>query len=372
MTNSDVDDKKPTFSNKNNFSHKNNEQLSTCQMNEITKDSKTVSEMNSYVVCNSAKFAVETENNYNENTSDNSNCIYNSVKTVNENSSNLLVVSKPAEITNETPNCGVFDYKHDSDSENDISRGLTSTLNRNNEAEYFFDKTKSSKVYKFSCKKLMNKDVYEDEEEEQKDLQQIIDSAVLDHDWLDGNITFTDSDESVDEKTEPLPIDDKTVFEGSKVKRVILNTESISCDKKFIHQLVKDAENLVREPIKSHGFITQKHYVQPSEKLVEGKQCQINNWLNSQCTISRSVIQLDSQNNNNMQDSCDASGELTTGESDFESKESDYEGCDTSLATEKGNDEILHCASNASSATEFHFDGFKPKVIFKFFIFFLS
>lgn len=364
MTNSDVDGKKATISNKNNSSPKTNVELFTWHMNEESINySKTVAEMNSYVVCNSAK---SSENNYNESTSDNSNCIYNSNIKINGNSNNLSQVSKLTDITKEIPNCGVFDYKHDSDSESSKNDVIVSSLHRNNEVEYFFDKTKSSKVNTFSCKKLKNKDVYEDEEQEQKNLQQIIDSAVLDHDWLDGNITFTDSDESVVDKTEIFHIDEKFALEGSKEKSKILCTETVPCDKKFIHQLVKDAENLVRDPIKFQGIITQKQYVESSEKLTEGKQCQINNWLNSQCTISRSITQLDAKNNN-MQDSCDASGELTTGESDFESKESDYEGCDTSLATEKGNEEILHCASNASSATEFHFDGVKQKVIIYFY-----
>lgn len=172
-------------------------------------------------------------------------------------------------------------------------------------------------------------------------LQELIDSSILDPDWLKGGSDGLDNgslDDGASDEQPALEIMD-TGSEGDQVHNQPTKLNS------SIHQLVSGAEHLVqatplpspivspRVPLfdlgpRSHNAtksLAPLHFGHPSE--CASKQMRIQSWLETQNPAPALL------------DSCDASGEMTTGESEGESSESG----DVTHTTQIGKD--LHPSS---------------------------
>lgn len=299
----------------------------------------------------------EKNGNLSPDASSNDNNVTRKEQTISKSSS-LTEVERPS------PNYAVFEYKHhDTDSDNN---------NRDYETVLHEKETKEERVtikverkYRIRSSTVRRKmDFAYDEEVDEEALQEIIDAAILDQDWLDGNIT-TDSDDSLIEDEAPCMQPDNlqesmdteseenpSAKEAKDASSTLQSPAKVSpkpCDKESIHRLISDVEQLVREPLKGPTSISPRSSLKPLPFGVPGersKQRRIKQWLSSQCGDGKTpLIESNINNNNNLQDSCDASGELTTEDSGAEGDSSDND-LDVSSATQKGSGDLLFSSEN--------------------------
>ncbi|XP_076062425.1 uncharacterized protein LOC143037757 [Oratosquilla oratoria] len=282
-----------------------------------------------------------------------------------------------------SPNCAIFDFKHhDTDTEEPLRTGnkrsatqaaATNNLNlvdwdpqKNRVYEVTVGETKKTESVgtatvisstTFGRRTARTRlDFNEDEEIDQEALQEIIDSAILDPDWLNSNLP-SDTDYSAAEGENE---EDQEVPEGPGSERMDTGSDegraptpsqqgvttlklTLPCSKESIHRLVSDAEKLVREsanPVGSSApeedssspVVSPRAHLQPLPLNClhnSSKQARVRQWLTAQRRDQRTSASL-------ALDSCDASGELTTGESDVESSASS-EDMDASTTTHRVN-----------------------------------
>lgn len=272
-----------------------------------------------------------------------------------------------------SPNCAIFDFKHqDTDTEEAATNTTNSTATAACQANlnlvdcdpsrnrvYQVRRRTSSCIRRTTARTKL--EFSGDEEVDHEALQKIIDSAILDPDWLNSNIPsdieFSGTEDEVtahehmdtgsDGGGTPGQSQNEQVLEQNPDQKQGSNSENMdvkdqkpqrSISKESITKLVSDAEKLVREPAESGEepppIISPRPHLQlplnggPDKcVVVSSKQARVRQWLVSQrreARLSASCVL----------DSCDASGELTTGESDIESASS--EDMDASTATQRG------------------------------------
>ncbi|XP_068217202.1 klarsicht protein [Palaemon carinicauda] len=272
-----------------------------------------------------------------------------------------------------SPNCAIFDFKHqDTDTEEAATNTTTCTATAACQANLNLVDCDPSRnrVYQVrrrtSCiRRTTARTKLEfsgDEEVDHEALQKIIDSAILDPDWLNSNIPsdieFSGTEDEVtahehmdtgsDGGGTPGQSQNELVLEQKQDQKQV-NSEGEKMDvrdqeprrsisKESITKLVSDAEKLVREPAETGEepppIISPRPHLQlplngTTDKcvVVSSKQARVRQWLASQRRETRLSASC-------VLDSCDASGELTTGESDIESATS--EDMDASTATQHG------------------------------------
>ncbi|XP_066939736.1 klarsicht protein isoform X3 [Macrobrachium rosenbergii] len=272
-----------------------------------------------------------------------------------------------------SPNCAIFDFKHqDTDTEEAATNTTNSTATAACQANlnlvdcdpsrnrvYQVRRRTSSCIRRTTARTKL--EFSGDEEVDHEALQKIIDSAILDPDWLNSNIPsdieFSGTEDEItahehmdtgsDGGGTPGQSQNEQVLEQNPDQKQGSNSENMdvkdqkpqrSISKESITKLVSDAEKLVREPAESGEepppIISPRPHLQlplnggPDKcVVVSSKQARVRQWLVSQrreARLSASCVL----------DSCDASGELTTGESDIESASS--EDMDASTATQRG------------------------------------
>ena len=322
--------------------------------------------------------AVENENQVNgnvtlEESSDNLTQMDNT--TTEKEKTNEELTGSPAKssctnVERPSPNCAIFDFKHlDTDTEEPRSAGVQANLNLVD-----CDPSKN-RVYKVrrgsrgTTRRTIFKTEIEfgaEEEVDHEALQQIIDSAILDPDWLNCNMLSDlefSAGEGGPEEDQVVPnaekMDTGSEEGSSRQSPQIPHQEGINkddqqnehsvaedCSKESISQLVSGAERLVREPSLTaedpSPVVSPRAVLQPlplNGLQASSKQARVRQWLAQQRREVRTALTC-------VQDSCDASGELTTGESDIDSVASDLE-VDVSTATQKG------CSTKGSTRGSF-------------------
>ena len=201
-------------------------------------------------------------------------------------------------------------------------------------------------------------------------LQKLIDSAILDPDWLKVGSDGAD-DGSTEEASDEVQVVE-TMDTGSEGAQT---GESASTPKKLnssIHQLVTAAEHLVQpsplpSPIvsprlalpyhihrRSHGGVPKNLAPLHFDDCAGNKQQRIQKWLATQRPNPPALL-----------DSCDASGEMTTGESDdADSVSSDSAGEVTQMAKDLSQSVVNTPVAEGSSPQfpGFGFDGQKVNI----------
>ncbi|KAK8744577.1 hypothetical protein OTU49_000880 [Cherax quadricarinatus] len=265
-----------------------------------------------------------------------------------------------------SPNCATFDFKHqDTDTEEAATNTTTSTATAACQANLNlvdYDPSRN-RVYQIrrraitTVRRVSARTRLEfsgDEEVDQEALQKIIDTAVPDDlDWLNSNMP-SDIDFSGGEEEYEAPVHEQmdTGSDGGTAGQQQHTPEQHqgqhetqrAMSKESLTRLVSDAERLVREPVESDEpppVVSPRPHLQLPLPLnggsgyggVSSKQARVKQWIASQRREVRHSATC-------VLDSCDASGELTTGESDIESASSD--DMDASTATQ-------HATSTRSS-----------------------
>lgn len=256
-----------------------------------------------------------------------------------------------------SPNCATFDFKHqDTDTEEAATNTTTSTATAACQANlnlvqcdpsknrvYQIRRRAISTVRRVSVRSRL--DFSGDEEVDHEALQKIIDSAVPDDlDWLNSNMPSdlsggeeedelvahehmdTGSDGGTPGKQQEQPHEEQEQRQEQPESQRSISKESLT-------RLVSDAERLVREPAEADEppLIVSPRPHQLTLNVGSGcgvatsKQARVRQWIASQRRGARLSATC-------VLDSCDASGELTTGESDIESASSD--DMDASTATQ--------------------------------------
>lgn len=273
-----------------------------------------------------------------------------------------------------SPNCAIFDFKHqDTDTEEAATNTTTSTATAACQANlnlvdcdpsrnrvYQVRRRTTSSILRSSARTKL--EFIGDEEVDHEALQKIIDSAILDPDWLNSNMPSdvefsgteeelplqehmdTGSDEGThghsqqeEHGTEQKQDQAQHVKQSDQMENREQEQPRRSLSKESITKLVSDAEKLVREPSTegdSPPVVSPRPHLQLplnagcDKGVASSKQSRIRQWLASQ---PRRETRMPTSC---VLDSCDASGELTTGESDIESASS--EDMDASTATQHG------------------------------------
>lgn len=257
-----------------------------------------------------------------------------------------------------SPNCAIYDFKHqDTDTEEAATNTATSTDTAACQANLNLVECDPARNRIYQVRRRGVRSVVRtsartrlefscDEEVDHEALQKIIDSAILDPDWLNSNMP-SDSDASATEDEAPLQEHMDTGSDGGTpghphhqqevqlaAQNQPLHQEAQrTISKESITRLVSDAERLVREPPEGDQpaplASPRPHQLPlnmgPCKGVIGSKQARVRQWLASQ----RREVRLSTTC---VMDSCDASGELTTGESDIESCTS--EDMDASTATQ--------------------------------------
>ena len=266
------------------------------------------------------------------------------------------VKSSCTNIERPSPNCAIFDFKH-LDTDNDEPRAVSVQANLNlvdcdpSKNKVYQVRRANRSSTRRSIKTRL--DFSGDEEVDHEALQKIIDSAILDPDWLNCNMAsdleFSGAEGEEIPEDQVVPNTEKmdTGSEGSSTRHIPHEvpeqkngehtdsqvTVQRQCSKESILQLVSGAEKLVREPSNDDPspIVSPRAHLQPlplNSLHASSKQARVRQWLAQQRQEVQTALTC-------VQDSCDASGELTTGESDIESATSDLE-VDASTATQKG------------------------------------
>ncbi|XP_071530629.1 uncharacterized protein klar isoform X1 [Panulirus ornatus] len=253
-----------------------------------------------------------------------------------------------------SPNCATFDFKHqDTDTEEAATNTTTSTATAACQANlnlvqcdpsknrvYQIRRRAISTVRRVSARSRL--DFSCDEEVDHEALQKIIDSAVPDDlDWLNSNMPsdLSGGEEEEDELVaqERMDTGSDGGTPGQQQERPQEEQEQPesqrSISKESLTRLVSDAERLVREPAEADEpplMVSPRPHqltlnVGSGCGVVTSKQARVRQWIASQRREARLSATC-------VLDSCDASGELTTGESDIESASSD--DMDASTATQ--------------------------------------
>ncbi|KAK7066751.1 hypothetical protein SK128_005331, partial [Halocaridina rubra] len=275
-----------------------------------------------------------------------------------------------------SPNCAIFDFKHqDTDTEEAATNTTHSTATVSCQANLNLVEGDPSRNRLYQVRRRTTSNIRSttartkleftcDEEVDHEALQKIIDNAILDPDWLNSNIAsdieFSGTEDEVPTQEHmdtgsdggtpgQLHQEDQVVPElkqGQSHPQIndqhekLENNEQLdkpprSMSKESITKLVSDAEKLVREPADgdSPPIVSPRTHLQLSLNasscdkgiVVSSKHARVRQWLASQ----RREVKMTTSC---VLDSCDASGELTTGESDIESASS--EDMDASTATQ--------------------------------------
>ncbi|XP_063840507.1 serine-rich adhesin for platelets-like isoform X5 [Scylla paramamosain] len=254
-----------------------------------------------------------------------------------------------------SPNCAIFDFKHqDTDTEEAATNTHTSTATAACQANLnlvegdpaknrlYQVRRRSSTLCRESIRTRLEFSC--DEEVDHDALQKIIDTAVPEElDWLNSNMSSDNELSGTEEEVMVHEHMDTGSDGGTPGQQQAPRAEQQptqypeaqrSISKESLNLLVSGAERLVREPIEGDEpppVVSPRPHLQLqlNASLVGAagsKQARVKQWIASQrreARLSASCVQ----------DSCDASGELTTGESDVESASSD--DMDASTATQR-------------------------------------
>lgn len=245
-----------------------------------------------------------------------------------------------------SPNCAIFDFKHqDTDTEEASTNTHTATATAACQANLNLvegdpAKNRLYQVRRRSISTVRRESIRTrlefscDEEVDHEALQKIIDTAVPEElDWLNSNISSDNDLSGTEEEIVSHEHMDTGSDGGTPGQQQPPRAEQQpsqypegqrSMSKESLNLLVSGAERLVREPIEGEEpppVVSPRPHLQLqlNSSLVGAagsKQARVKQWIASQrreARISASCVQ----------DSCDASGELTTGESDIESASSD-------------------------------------------------
>ncbi|XP_063606118.1 klarsicht protein-like isoform X4 [Penaeus indicus] len=257
-----------------------------------------------------------------------------------------------------SPNCAIYDFKHqDTDTEEAAANTATSTDTAACQANLNLVECDPARNRIYQVRRRGVRSVVRtsartrlefscDEEVDHEALQKIIDSAILDPDWLNSNMP-SDSEASATEDEAPLQEHMDTGSDGGtpghphpqQEDQVAAQNQPLhqeaqrTISKESITRLVSDAERLVREPPEGDQpapLVSPRPHqlplnMGPCKGAMGSKQARVRQWLASQRREARLSTTC-------VMDSCDASGELTTGESDIESCTS--EDMDASTATQ--------------------------------------
>lgn len=300
-----------------------------------------------------------------------------------------------------SPNCAIFDFKHqDTDTEEASTNTHTATATAACQANLNLVEGDPAKNRLYQVRRCSTSSVRResirtrlefscDEEVDHEALQKIIDTAVPEElDWLNSNMS-SDNDLSGSEEEENVPHEhmDTGSDGGTPGQQQPPQPEQQSSQhpeaqrsisKESLNLLVSGAERLVREPIEGDEpppVVSPRPHLQLqlNSSLVNSagsKQARVKLWIASQrreARLSASCVQ----------DSCDASGEQTTGESDVESASSD--DMNTSTATQRatstkgslrGSRDPLPSTDNTPTTERMSFfpslvDSTQPKVVLR-------
>ena len=252
-----------------------------------------------------------------------------------------------------SPNCAIFDFKHqDTDTEEASTNTHTATATAACQANLNLVEGDPAKnrLYQVRRRSVCRESIRTrlefscDEEVDHEALQKIIDTAVPEElDWLNSNMS-SDNDLSGTEEEVVLHEHMDTESDGGTPgQQQPLRAEQQppqypeaqrSISKESLNLLVSGAERMVREPMEGEEpppVVSPRPHLQLqlNASLVGAggsKQTRVKQWIASQRREARLSVSC-------VQDSCDASGELTTGESDVESASSD--DMDASTATQR-------------------------------------
>lgn len=255
-----------------------------------------------------------------------------------------------------SPNCAIYDFKHqDTDTEEASTNTHTTTATAACQANLNLvegdpAKNRLYQVRRRSISTMRRESIRTrlefscDEEVDHEALQKIIDSAVPeDLDWLNSNMSSDNDLSGTEEEVVAHEHMDTGSDGGTPGQQQPPQVEQHppqypeaqrSISKESLNLLVSGAERLVREPVEGDDpppLVSPRPHLQLQLNSSLGgaassKQARVKQWIASQrreARISASCVQ----------DSCDASGELTTGESDVESASSD--DMDASTATQR-------------------------------------
>lgn len=257
-----------------------------------------------------------------------------------------------------SPNCAIFDFKHqDTDTEEASTNTHTSTATAACQANLNLvegdpAKNRLYQVRRRSISSIRRESICTrlefscDEEVDHEALQKIIDSAVPeDLDWLNSNMSSDNELSGTEEEVVAHEHMDTGSDGGTPGQQQPPRVEQQqlppqyseahrSISKESLNLLVSNAERLVREPVEGDDpppLVSPRPHLQLqlNSTLVgaaSSKQARVKQWIASQHREARFSASC-------VQDSCDASGELTTGESDVESASSD--DMDASTATQR-------------------------------------
>ncbi|XP_051157473.1 klarsicht protein isoform X2 [Leptopilina boulardi] len=228
-------------------------------------------------------------------------------------------------------NCATFYFKHrDTDSEADGSVEMEESSNVvdvvSSEDEWTYTNSRTEQV---TCRKT-NVKISLDFDEEVED---------------------KDNKNDVQLSKQQTPISKRGNEKWNCEKKEIVSDDELSQDKYNIHRLVMEVEKLVRE----EGRVTPSRTLTPlifedrkggDINSNRAKYARIREWLKL-----NSMGKYDEKSNSEYRslDSCDASGEYTTGESDIEKQSISSEDLHSSVATYRRLDGYLGCVSQSVS-----------------------